>query len=167
MTRRRSRKLTLREAAAEAWSRRLIPFAWGSAAASPGLAEAFDDLRQRTAWRPPQESSRSHHRAFITALERVRVPAFRINQNLAERAQALWGAAERLERERAQCDLRNFDEITPETCFAVSDAYLVAADAFGEAGNHRMAVQMERNAESFRSLARDLLYLASRPTREG
>lgn len=43
-----SRKLTLEEAAAEAWRRRLIPLYY---ALSSSALEELDDLRRRTAWR--------------------------------------------------------------------------------------------------------------------
>ena len=95
----------------------------------------------------------SARQAFHSALEGVTKPAFRIDPVLAERAHALWGNAEDLERALAMDDYRRFGETTRETYEAIADAYLVAADAYAEADNFFMVARMESLASTFRRLA--------------
>ena len=154
MSRVRTSVLTLKEAAAEAWRLRLLPSDFH--ALSSDLRDQLADLRARSTWRPSRSAmarGQSELRAFHAAIERVTAPAFIVDRTLGHRAFDLWRAAERLEAERAAVEIRTLGHVTPATYAAVADAYLVASDAYGEAGNFMMAYRMLSDAERFRRTA--------------
>lgn len=149
----RAKKLTLQEAAAEAWRLGLLPSDL-HALASDRRGDLLE-LRARTAWRPSRSAvarGASELRAFHSAIERA-APAFRVDRELSIRARALWRDAEQLEAVRASHDQQTVGYTTARTYNDVADAYLVAADAFLEAGSHDRAYQMQKHAELFRRQA--------------
>lgn len=148
------RRLSLREAAAEAWRLGLVPLSLRTPLTADQLAD-LEQLRSVTVWRPSKKQLDSYTplQLFHSALARVGRPAFRTDPVLVARGYELWGAAERLERDRASADLRDDGVVSAATYDAVADAYLVAGDAYDEAGAYNMAYRMRHDAHRFRNLA--------------